>query len=60
MLIQFAYCIWFYSYGAGLYDPGQSAATAAAIAIDDKSNVQQVSYEKLQKQLLDQHQILSQ
>ncbi|MGI8636924.1 MAG: FAD-dependent oxidoreductase [Segetibacter sp.] len=38
---------------------GQSAATAAAIAIDDKIDVQQVSYEKLKKQLLDQRQILT-
>jgi len=38
---------------------GQSAATAAAIAIDDKIDVQQVNYEKLKKQLLDQRQILT-
>jgi len=38
---------------------GQSAATAASIAIDDKVAIQKVSYEKLQKQLLDQHQQLT-
>lgn len=38
---------------------GQSAATAASIAIDEHINVQQVSYEKLKKQLLTQNQKLT-
>ncbi len=37
---------------------GQSAATAACIAIDDKVAVQDVSYKKLQKVLLKDNQIL--
>lgn len=37
---------------------GQSAATAAAIAIDDKVSVQRVEYEKLQKRLLADGQVL--
>jgi len=37
---------------------GQSAATAAVLAIDDKVAVQQVSYEKLQKRLLAEGQVL--
>lgn len=37
---------------------GQSAATAAVISIDDKVTVQNVSYEKLQKKLLKDGQIL--
>ena len=37
---------------------GESAATAAAIAIDDKVNVQKVNYTKLKKKLLDQNQVL--
>lgn len=38
---------------------GESAATAAAIAIDDKVSVQEVNYEKLKKQLLSQKQRLT-
>ena len=38
---------------------GESAATAASIAIDKKVNVQQVSYDELKKQLLDQKQRLT-
>ncbi len=37
---------------------GQSAATAAAIAIDDKAAVQKVGYEKLRKRLLADKQVL--
>ena len=37
---------------------GQSAATAACIAIDDKVAVQDVNYNKLQKVLLKDKQIL--
>lgn len=51
------------AYGSVRMEPvfmilGQSAAIAAAIAIDDKVNVQQVSYEKLETQLLKQKQRL--
>ncbi len=38
---------------------GESAATAAAIAIDDKVNVQKVNYTKLKIKLLDQNQVLT-
>lgn len=38
---------------------GQSAATAAAIAIDDDTSVQQVNYEKLRRQLLSDKQRLT-
>jgi len=38
---------------------GESAATAASIAIDEQVSVQQVNYEKLKKQLLRQHQQLT-
>lgn len=38
---------------------GQSAATAASIAIDDQVSVQQVEYEKLKKQLLQDKQRLT-
>ncbi|WP_207910343.1 FAD-dependent oxidoreductase [Anseongella ginsenosidimutans] len=37
---------------------GQSAATAAAIAIDDQVNVQEVNYDKLRKQLLEDKMVL--
>jgi len=37
---------------------GQSAATAASIAIDEKVDVQQVDYEKLKKRLIDDKQVL--
>ena len=37
---------------------GESAATAAAIAIDDEVNVQKVDYEKLEQYLLNQKQRL--
>jgi hypothetical protein len=37
---------------------GQTAATAAAMAIEDKSSVQNVSYEKLRKKLLADGQVL--
>jgi hypothetical protein len=37
---------------------GQSAATAAVIAIDDKADVQKVDYAKLRKRLLDDKQVL--
>lgn len=37
---------------------GQSAATAAAFAIDDNQAVQDVSYDKLRKRLLDDKQVL--
>jgi ribulose 1,5-bisphosphate synthetase/thiazole synthase len=37
---------------------GQSAATAAVIAIDDKTDVQKVDYEKLKKRLLADKQVL--
>lgn len=51
------------AYGSVRMEPvfmilGQSAATAAAIAIDDKVGVQDVSYEKLEAQLLKQKQRL--
>ena len=39
---------------------GESAATAASIAIDDRTNVQQVNYEKLKNQLLSQKQVITQ
>jgi hypothetical protein len=38
---------------------GQSAATAAALAIDDRQSVQRVDYEKLKARLLADHQILA-
>lgn len=38
---------------------GQSAATAAAIAIEDQTSVQEVDYQKLQKQLLKDDQRLN-
>ena len=38
---------------------GESAATAASIAIDDQVNVQKVNYTKLKQKLLDQNQVLS-
>lgn len=38
---------------------GQSAATAAAIAIEDQTGVQEVDYQKLQKQLLKDEQRLN-
>ncbi|MEJ7768522.1 MAG: FAD-dependent oxidoreductase [Chitinophagaceae bacterium] len=38
---------------------GESAATAASIAIDEQINVQQVSYEKLKGKLLSQQQFLT-
>ena len=38
---------------------GQSAATAAALALDDKVSVQQVDYEKLKARLLAEQQILT-
>lgn len=38
---------------------GESAATAAAIAIDDHVDVQQVNYSKLRNHLLEQNQILT-
>jgi hypothetical protein len=37
---------------------GQSAATAASLAIDDKSTVQKVDYKKLQQRLLSDQQVL--
>ena len=37
---------------------GESAATAASMAIDEKINVQKVSYEGLKKKLLEQKQVL--
>ncbi len=37
---------------------GQSAATAAAHAIDDQVTVQQIDYDKLQKRLLEDRQVL--
>ena len=37
---------------------GQSAATAAGLAIDDRVSAQQVDYTKLRKRLLADHQIL--
>lgn len=37
---------------------GQSAATAACIAIDDKKSIQDISYEKLQQKLLSDKQVL--
>jgi hypothetical protein len=37
---------------------GQSAATAAALAIDDEVSVQAIDYEKLKKQLLSDKQVL--
>jgi hypothetical protein len=37
---------------------GQSAATAAAFAVDDKADVQKVDYEKLKKRLLADRQVL--
>jgi len=51
------------AYGSVRMEPvfmilGESAATAAAIAIDDQVGVQQVSYEKLEGQLLKQKQCL--
>ncbi len=39
---------------------GQSAATAAALAIDDDLPVQDVNYTKLKKQLEDDGQVLTQ
>lgn len=37
---------------------GQSAATAACLAIDDKVDVQSVNYDKLRRRLLADHQVL--
>ena len=37
---------------------GQSAATAASLAIDGKTSVQEVEYEALRKILLDEEQVL--
>ena len=37
---------------------GQSAATAAAMALDEKLDVQTVSYERLRKRLLQDKQVL--
>jgi hypothetical protein len=38
---------------------GESAATAASIAIDQKVSVQKVNYEELKKELLNQKQRLT-
>lgn len=38
---------------------GQSAATAACIAIDDKKDIQDIDYQTLRTKLLDENQILS-
>jgi hypothetical protein len=38
---------------------GQSAATAASLAIDSNSAVQQVEYAQLQQELVKDHQILN-
>jgi hypothetical protein len=51
------------SYGSIRMEPvfmilGHSAATAAAISIDDEVNVQDVSYEKLRERLLADGQVL--
>jgi hypothetical protein len=51
------------AYGSARMEPvfmalGQSAATAASIAIDNGSTVQEVSYEPLRKKLLDDQQVL--
>ena len=51
------------AYGSVRMEPvfmilGQSAATAAALAIDDKVNIQDVSYEKLRARLLEDGQVL--
>ena len=51
------------AYGSVRMEPvfmilGESAATAAVIAIDDQVDVQQVAYEKLEAQLLKQKQRL--
>ena len=51
------------SYGSIRMEPvfmilGQSAATAAAIALDDKVSVQEVPYDKLRQRLLDDMQVL--
>ncbi len=52
------------SYGSARMEPvfmsmGQGAAMAACIAIDDNVSVQDVKYEKLQKQLLEAKQVLT-
>ena len=52
------------AYGSARMEPvfmilGESAATAAALAIDDKVTVQNVSYDKLEKLLLNQKQRLN-
>ena len=51
------------AYGSVRMEPvffilGQSAATAAAMAIDDKVDVQAVSYDKLRKRLIDDGQVV--
>ncbi|TCK80865.1 FAD-dependent oxidoreductase [Albibacterium bauzanense] len=51
------------AYGSVRMEPvfmilGQSAATAAAIAIDDAQDVQEINYQKLQQALLSQKQLL--
>ncbi len=51
------------SYGSIRMEPvfmvlGQSAATAAALAIDDQVSIQKVDYPKLRKRLLEQKQVL--
>jgi len=51
------------SYGSIRMEPvfmvlGQSAATAAVIAIDDKTEVQKVDYQKLRRRLLEDKQVL--
>ncbi len=45
-------------HGAGVHDPGQSAATAAALAIDGGVAVQDVPYAKLRERLLEDGQVL--
>jgi len=52
------------AYGSVRMEPvfmllGQSAATAAALAIDTKKNVQQVDYELLRKRLISDGQLLT-
>jgi hypothetical protein len=64
LLVQVCLSASHIAYGSIRMEPvfmvlGQSAATAAAFAIDGKCDVQKVDYEKLRKRLLDDKQVLA-
>jgi hypothetical protein len=46
------YCFRLYPNGTCVYDLGQSAATAAALAIDQKTDVHSLEYNALKERLL--------